>query len=64
MTIRNESLKMLATAFNNLGVGGILTGIVAPFVHNELHSWWAGGSWLGGGVIAIGLAQTVLRGLR
>lgn len=29
---RNEQIKLLATAFNNIGVGSLLAGIVVPWI--------------------------------
>jgi hypothetical protein len=34
--IHNERIKLLATALNNLGIGAILAGIVAPLVNGTL----------------------------
>jgi len=35
--IHNERIKLLAMALNNLGVGAILAGIVAPLVNGTLR---------------------------
>jgi hypothetical protein len=62
--IRNERIKLLATALNNLGIGAIITGIIAPFVHNELGSGWSVAGWFAGGALCIGAAQLLLGRLR
>ena len=31
----DEQIKLLATAFNNLGVGGLLAGIIVPWVNQS-----------------------------
>jgi hypothetical protein len=63
-TVHNARIQTLATALNNLGVGSILTGIVAPVVHNEIKSGLTVAGWLVGGVACVGAAQWLLGRLR
>lgn len=54
--IHIERTKLLATAFNNLGVGALLAGTIVPIVNGQ------GGSlaWYVFGVVWIVAAQLVL----
>ena len=58
--IHNERIKLLATALNNLGVGAILAGAVAPTVSGTLGDVLHVGAWLAFGVNLIAMAQAVL----
>ena len=56
----DEQIKLLATAFNNLGVGGLLAGIIVPWVnHASLGSDALG--WYVFGLLGLVAAQLVLR---
>jgi hypothetical protein len=57
---RNERVKLFATALNNLGVGAIITAIVAPAVNDHISDWRHTLAWLTLGVCLIGLAQLTL----
>ena len=37
-TVHNARITLLATAFNNIGVGAILAGIVAPMVRGDINA--------------------------
>ncbi len=63
-TIYNARIGLLATALNNLGVGAIMAGIVAPVVNGTVGDFAHIASWviLGGDLIA--MAQVLLGRLR
>ena len=60
--IRNERLKLLATALNNLGLAFAIGGFVAPAISLQVHGW--SGLvvlvWLGLGAGLHGCVQAVL----
>ncbi len=58
--MRNERIKLLATALNNLGVGAILTGIVAPVVNGTVSDLKHVILWCVLGVNLVTMAQVVL----
>ena len=62
--VHNERIKLLATALNNLGVGAILAGIVAPLVNGTLANPGSTIAWLVLGADLIAMAQVVLGRLR
>ena len=57
--IHNERIKLLATAFNNLGVGSLLACIVVPWINHSLLGIAALG-WYVFGLLSIATAQLVL----
>jgi hypothetical protein len=56
--IHNERINLLATALNNLGVGSIIAGLVAPIVNSHFSIGVAVWSSVGIGLIC--LAQLIL----
>jgi hypothetical protein len=64
MDPHNERVKLLATALNNLGVGAILAGLVAPMVRGEINSLGSVLVWGAIGVNCIVQAQLWLGRLR
>jgi hypothetical protein len=64
MDPHNERVKLLATALNNLGVGAILAGFVAPMVRGEINSLASVLVWAAIGVNCIVQAQLWLGRLR
>jgi hypothetical protein len=63
-TVHNARIQLLATALNNLGVGAILAGIVAPIVNGVAGGALHFGAWCAGGVMFLVTAQFVLGRLR
>ena len=63
-TIHNARITLLATALNNIGVGAILAGIIAPTVNGTLGGIGYVGAWLVIGCHAIITAQLLLGRLR
>jgi hypothetical protein len=55
--IRNERIKLLAAAFNNLGVGAILAGVIAPSVSGAVADPAHIAIWLAAGADLIWLGQ-------
>ena len=71
--VRNERLKLLATALNNMAVATIITAVIAPVVTlfngstgTAVTIWWAFGSavWILAGLGLHLAAQGVLGRLR
>jgi hypothetical protein len=62
--VRNERAKLLATAFNNLGVGAILAGIIVPSANGSVADITHIAVWLIAGADLIWLAQIWLGRLR
>ena len=58
--IHNERIKLLASALNNLGIGAIIAGIVAPMVNGTLADFAHLATWLMLGGDLIVMAQVVL----
>lgn len=58
--IRTERTKLLATAFNNLGVGAILAGVVVPTVNGTVADLIHVAAWIALGVCLIVYAQVWL----
>jgi hypothetical protein len=58
--IHTERTKLLATALNNLGVGCILAGAIAPTVSGSFGSPAQVAFWIGLGVNLITAAQAWL----
>ncbi len=57
---QNEQAKLFATALNSLGVGAIITALVAPAVVGHVGDWAHTATWLIFGWCLIGLAQLTL----
>jgi hypothetical protein len=55
---------MFATALNNIGVGLIVVGIVAPMVNGTAGGWRHFGAWSFAGAVFFMLAQLLLGRLR
>lgn len=60
-TVYNARIQLLATAANNLGVAGIVAGVVAPAVNGgfgtptHIAVWFAfGGVWLAAAQLLLG----------
>jgi hypothetical protein len=64
LTIHNERVKLFATALNNLGIGSIIAGIVAPMVHGEINAMLSFLAWLVVGLSLIVQAQFWLGRMR
>jgi hypothetical protein len=62
--VHNERIKLLASALNNLGVGAILAGVVAPLVSGTFGGPGRVIAWIVMGADLIALAQLVLGRLR
>ena len=63
-TIHNARIQLLATALNNLGVGAILAGIIAPIINDTVADWHHIIGWLMFGADLPWLAQVWLGRLR
>ena len=63
-TIHNARVQLLAAALNNLGVGAVIAGIVAPRVDGRVGDASHIGAWLVFGADLIAMAQVVLGRLR
>jgi fucose permease len=61
--IRTEQTKLLATAFNNLGVGAILAGVIVPTVNGTVADLSHIAAWVALGVSLIAYAQVWLERL-
>jgi hypothetical protein len=62
--IHNARIQLLATAFNNLGVGAILAGVVVPTMNGTVGDAAHIGAWLVLGADLMALAQILLGRLR
>ena len=62
--IHNARTTLLATALNNVGVGAILGGVVAPVVRGDISAPASIGVWLVVGLDFIGMAYMLLGRLR
>jgi hypothetical protein len=62
--IHNARVQLLATAFNNIGVGSIVAGIVAPLVTGSGAGTLHFLEWLAGGAMFLLFAQVILGRLR
>jgi fucose permease len=58
--MHTERTKLLATAFNNLGVGAILAGVIVPTVNGTVADLDHITSWVALGVCLIAYAQVWL----
>ena len=58
--IHTEQTKLLATAFNNLGVGAILAGVIVPTVNGTVADLGHVTAWVALGVSLIAYAQVWL----
>jgi hypothetical protein len=63
-TVHNARITLLATAFNNIGVGAILAGMVAPMVRGEVNAVASVVIWLVIGLDFLWLASVTLGRLR
>jgi hypothetical protein len=63
-TVHNARIQLIATAINNVGVGSILAGIVAPVVNGTIGDWHHILTWCTLGADLIAMAQIVLGRLR
>jgi hypothetical protein len=61
--MRPDQIKALATVFTNLGVGLILSGIVAPVVNGTVGDASHIALWIALGVSSIAVAHEVLERL-
>ena len=59
-TVYNARITLLATTLNNLGVGAIIAGSVAPMVNGRVGDLAHVTAWIILGVDVICLAQVVL----
>ena len=64
MDIHNAHVQLFATALNNLGVGAIIAGFVAPVVNGTVGDPTHIAAWLAFGADLIALAQVWLGRLR
>jgi hypothetical protein len=64
LMIHNARITALSTALNNLGIGAIMAGIVAPVVNGTVGDFAHIGTWLMLGVDLIAMAQVMLGRLR
>jgi hypothetical protein len=57
--IRNERIRLFATALNNIGigVGSVVVGIFAPIITGAAGGPLHFGAWLATGLLFLGLAQ-------
>jgi predicted cobalt transporter CbtA len=62
--VHNERIRYAATALNNVGVGAILAGIVAPLVSGHVDDWRHILLWCALGFNLITLAHVTLGRLR
>lgn len=62
--VHNARITLAATALNNLGVGAMLAGIVAPLVNGMVGDLAHIASWVVLGLDLIALAQFVLGRLK
>lgn len=62
-TVHNERVKLRSTALNNLGVGAIIAGVIAPVVSGRPFDPWHFAAWLIFGGDLIAFAQYELRRL-
>jgi hypothetical protein len=63
-TVHNARITLLATALNNLGVGSIMAGIVAPVVNGTVGDFVHITTWVMLGADLIAMAQVLLGRLR
>lgn len=62
--IHNARVQLLATALNNLGVGAVLAGVIAPTINGNVGDAAHIVAWLVLGADLIALAQIMLGRLR
>jgi methylmalonyl-CoA mutase cobalamin-binding subunit len=62
--IHNARIQLLATAFNNHGVGAILAGVVVPTMNGTVGDIAHISAWLALGADVMALAQIMLGRLR
>ena len=63
-TVHNARVTLMATALNNLGVGAIMAGIVAPLVNGTVGGLVHVTPWVILGINLIAMAQFTLGRLR
>ena len=63
-TVHNARVALMATALNNLGVGAIMAGIVAPLVNGTVGGLVHVALWVILGINLIAMAQFTLGRLR
>ena len=63
-TIYNARIQLLATAVNNLGVGAVMAGFVAPLVNGSVGDLAHVGVWFVLGADLVAMAQIILGRLR
>ncbi len=63
-TVHNARVQLLATAFNNIGIGAVLAGIVAPMVRGDINPTESFVVWLLIGLDFMWLAYILLGRLR
>jgi hypothetical protein len=63
-TVHNARVQLLATALNNVGVGAVIAGIVAPIVKGSIGGLAAVSPWLILSLDVMIMAQIVLGRLR
>jgi hypothetical protein len=59
-TVHNARITLLATALNNLGVGSIIAGIVAPAINGTVGDLVHVATWVTLGADLIAMAQVLL----
>jgi hypothetical protein len=59
-TIHNARIQLLATAVNNLGVGAVVAGFVAPLVNGSVGDLAHIGLWFALGADLMAMAQMIL----
>jgi len=62
-TVHNARIQLIATAVNNLGVGCLLAGLIAPAVNGTVGDLTHIILWVVLGCDLIALAQYILAGL-
>ena len=62
--VHNARVQLLATAFNNIGIGAVLAGIVAPMVRGDINAIESFVVWLMIGLDFMWLAYILLGRLR
>lgn len=63
-TVYNARIQSLATAVNNLGVGAVMAGFVAPLVNGSVGDLAHVGVWFALGADLVAMAQIILGRLR
>lgn len=58
--VHNARIQLAATALNNLGVAGVVAGLVAPAANGSLGGVLHIGAWFAFGAVWLAAAQLVL----